>query len=66
MTARVKLVLQIFLSLAVGIYLIYFDPSRSEYVDSFILFLFLRSLNLISVLGIYCWWLLRLWAHQMQ
>ena len=31
MTARVKLVLQIFLSLAVGIYLIYFDPSRSEY-----------------------------------
>ena len=31
MTARVKLVLQILLSLAVGIYLIYFDPSRSEY-----------------------------------
>merc|ERR1711964_507713 len=31
MTARVKLALQILLSLAVGIYLIYFDPSRSEY-----------------------------------
>ena len=31
MTARVKLVLQILLGLAVGIYLIYFDPSRSEY-----------------------------------
>ena len=31
MTARVKLVLQILLSIAIGIYLIYFDPSRSEY-----------------------------------
>jgi len=30
-TARVKLVLQILLSLAIGIYLIYFDPSRTEY-----------------------------------
>ena len=31
MTARVKLILQILLSLAIGIYLIYVDPSRSEY-----------------------------------
>ena len=31
MTARVKLMLQILLSLAIGIYLIYFDPSRGEY-----------------------------------
>ena len=31
MTAKVKLALQILLSLAIGIYLIYFDPSRSEY-----------------------------------
>jgi phospho-N-acetylmuramoyl-pentapeptide-transferase len=31
MTAKVKLLLQILLSLAIGIYLIYFDPSRSEY-----------------------------------
>jgi phospho-N-acetylmuramoyl-pentapeptide-transferase len=31
MTARVKLALQILLSIAIGIYLIYFDPSRSEY-----------------------------------
>ena len=31
MTARVKLMLQILLSLAIGIYLIYFDPNRSEY-----------------------------------
>jgi len=31
MTARVKLMLQILLSLAIGVYLIYFDPSRGEY-----------------------------------
>ncbi len=31
MTARAKLILQILLSLAIGIYLIYFDPSRGEY-----------------------------------
>jgi phospho-N-acetylmuramoyl-pentapeptide-transferase len=31
MTARVKLMLQVLLSLAIGIYLIYYDPSRSEY-----------------------------------
>lgn len=31
MTAKVKLLLQVLLSLAIGIYLIYFDPSRSEY-----------------------------------
>jgi len=31
MTAKVKLVLQVLLSLAIGVYLIYFDPSRSEY-----------------------------------
>jgi len=31
MTARVKLMLQILLSLTIGIYLIYFDPSRDEY-----------------------------------
>jgi phospho-N-acetylmuramoyl-pentapeptide-transferase len=31
MTARIKLILQFLLSLAIGIYLVYFDPSRSEY-----------------------------------
>ncbi len=31
MTARAKFLLQILLSLAIGIYLIYFDPSRGEY-----------------------------------
>jgi phospho-N-acetylmuramoyl-pentapeptide-transferase len=31
MTAKAKLILQILLSLAIGIYLIYFDPSRVEY-----------------------------------
>jgi len=31
MTARIKLILQVLLSLAIGIYLVYFDPSRSEY-----------------------------------
>ena len=31
MTARAKLILQILLSLAIGIYLIYFDPSRGEF-----------------------------------
>lgn len=31
MSAKVKLALQVLLSVAIGIYLIYFDPSRSEY-----------------------------------
>ena len=31
MTAKIKLLLQVLLSVAIGIYLVYFDPSRTEY-----------------------------------